>query len=328
MARPELLKHFSINLDLALEAHEAIRGQVQREIPGVAMEKLQKPHATVTIVTVLDAQGEQLMGKPPGKYITIEAPDIREGNRLVQAEIARVFADQLKSLLSLGPDATVLLVGLGNWKATPDALGPRVINSVLVTRHLFHYAPQELAGGMRPVCALAPGVLGITGIETAEIIRGVVDRVKPNAVICIDALAAGSAMRIGTTIQLADTGISPGSGLGHKRQGLNQETLGVPVIAIGIPTVCHAAVIAGEAIDKLLEQFQTSPTLYQIYKNLNPAMIQQIINEVLHPFAGNLVMTPKDIDDLISECARIVAGGLNLALHPGIPEQEAFSYLH
>ena len=173
------------------------------------------------------------MGKPRA-YITIEAPALRDNNREAQQEVAEVLAEKLKSLFNLPENANILLVGLGNWNATPDALGPKVINQSMVTRHLYKYAPEELQGGLRSVSALAPGVLGITGIETAEIIKGVVEKIKPELIIVVDSLAAGSVERIATTIrsQYRD---QPGSGIGNKRSGINLETMGVPVIAVGIP---------------------------------------------------------------------------------------------
>ncbi|MHB9094437.1 MAG: GPR endopeptidase, partial [Eubacteriales bacterium] len=157
---------------MALEAHDIVRGETGQEIPGVKMDKQSFEHAQVNIIQVMDESAERMMGKPIGTYITIDAPEIRQNNKQIHNEIAEVLAKQLSTLLQIGPDASVLIVGLGNWNATPDALGPRVVNYTFVTRHLKKYAPQDLAGGLRPVSALAPGVLGITGIETAEIIKG------------------------------------------------------------------------------------------------------------------------------------------------------------
>ena len=202
----------------------------------VIVDREKYENTTVTIVKIVEEKAEQLMGKPRGNYITIEAPALRDNNRLAQREVAEILAEKLKSLFNLPENANILLVGLGNWNATPDALGPKVINQSMVTRHLYKYAPEELQGGLRSVSALAPGVLGITGIETAEIIKGVVEKIKPELIIVVDSLAAGSVERIATTIQIADTD-QPGSGIGNKRSGINQETMGVLVIAVGIPTV-------------------------------------------------------------------------------------------
>ena len=213
----DFYKAFNIHVDLALEAHDIVRGETGREIPGVIVDREKYENVNVTIVKIVEENAEQLMGKPRGTYITIEAPALRDNNRDAQQEVAEVLAQKLKSLFNLPENANILLVGLGNWNATPDALGPRVINQSMVTRHLYKYAPEELQGGMRSVSAIAPGVLGITGIETAEIIKGVVEKIVPELIIVVDSLAAGSVDRIATTIQIADTGISPGSGIGNKR---------------------------------------------------------------------------------------------------------------
>lgn len=325
----DFYKAFGINVDLALEAHDIVRGQTGQEIPGVIVDREKYENATVTIVKVVEESAEELMGKPRGIYITIEAPALRDNNREAQQEVAEILAQQLSSLFNLPENANVLVVGLGNWNATPDSLGPKVIDHSMVTRHLYQYAPEELRDGMRSVSAIAPGVLGITGIETAEIIKGVVEKIQPELIIVVDALAAGSVERIATTIQIADTGISPGSGIGNKRAGINKESMGgTPVIAIGIPTVVHAAVIAQVTVEQFLEQLQTNPMLYQIYKNLRPAFTKEVINNVLKPFAGNLMVTPKEIDALILSTSKIVAGGISMALHPSINAEEYNMYLN
>ncbi len=318
-----------INLDLAVEAREIIRGQTGQEIPGCIMDKESYDQATVTIVRIVEEYAEQIMGKPRGNYITIEAPVIRENNRQAHQEVVEVLGKQLATLIHLPEHANVLVVGLGNWNATPDALGPKVVGMTLVTRHMYNYAPEEIKGGMRSVSALSPGVLGLTGIETAEIIKGVVDKVKPELVIAVDALASRSAERIGTTIQLADTGIAPGSGIGNKRAGINQESMGVPVIAIGVPTVIPAAVIAGETLDRLVEQTKNEPQMLSIYQKMNSEAFQPIVNAILQPYtSGQLMVTPKEIDTLIENTAKIIAGGISIALHPSITVEEYTNYLH
>lgn len=321
-------KSFSINVDLAIEARDLVRGQTGREIPGVIVEREKYGSTSVTTVKVVEEQAEKLMGKPRGNYITIEAPSLRENNRLAQQEVAEILAKKLSSLFNLPEQANIFLVGLGNWNATPDSLGPKVIEHSMVTRHLFQYAPEELSEGMRPVSAVAPGVLGITGIETAEIIKGIVEKIQPELVIVIDSLAAGNVERIASTIQIADTGISPGSGIGNQRSGINRESMGVPVIAVGIPTVVHAAVIAQDTLEHFFEQIKTQPLLNQIYQNLRPDFTNEVINQVLQPFAGNLMVTPKEIDSLISNTAKIVAGGISMALHPSISFADFNVYLN
>lgn len=328
MLKGELFRKMGIVIDMAMEAHDLARGDAGREIPGVQQEQQDFEHAKVTVIRVMDPNAARMMGKPVGTYITIDAPEIRVNNRQVHNEIAEVLAKQLSTLLKIGPEASVLIVGLGNWNATPDALGPRVVNYTLVTRHLKKYAPQDLSGGLRTVSALAPGVLGITGIETAEIIRGVVEKTKPDLIIAIDALAAQNTERIATSIQLADTGISPGSGLGNQRMGIDQQSMGVPVIAIGVPTVVNAAVIAQGAIEQFLQQMSANPLLGQAAKGLNPMMLEQTVKNVLGPYSTNLMVTPKEIDELIQSISRIVSGGISIALHPSVDPEEFHMYLH
>lgn len=317
---------YSPYTDLALEATAAVQGHVQRELPGVRMTEQRHEAATVTRVEVLSPLGEQTIGKPVGTYITIDSPGLRRRNRDLQETVGKILTDELATILNLGPTSSALVVGLGNWNATPDALGPRVTGKLLVTRHLREFVPRDVAGGLRSVAALAPGVLGITGIETAEIIHGVVQRIKPDVVICIDALAARSVERIGTTVQLADTGISPGSGIGNQRQGLNRQTLGVPVIAIGVPTVVHAATIAHDTMEALASHYQGQKMFFQIFNS--PEERRQMVNQVLQPSVGELVVTPKEIDDLIDDMAKVIAGSLNAVLHTSITAQDLLKYIN
>ncbi|ACA59165.1 GPR endopeptidase [Candidatus Desulforudis audaxviator] len=305
--------------DLALEAHDALRAQTGREIPGVVVERREFQNGKVTTVNITTEQGAQAMGKPPGTYITIEAPALRVTDPEAHTAIVRELAEALKGMIRVSEQGNILVVGLGNWNATPDALGPRVANHTFVTRHVYHFAPEHIPEGTRVVSALSPGVLGITGIETAEIIKGVVEHVRPELVICIDALAAGSVERIASSIQLCDRGINPGSGIGGQRQGLTEETLGVKVISIGVPTVVHAAFIARDAIVKLYEIHGRTPP--------QTAEMEGIIQQLLEPFGGQLMVTPKEIDNLIKNCARIIAGGLSVALHPGIIPERFADYL-
>lgn len=327
MKKSDLIREFNVQIDMAVEAHEILRGESGNEVPGVRMVKKELDHTTVTIIDIETDQGVQEMGRPKGTYITIDAPEIRENNYLVHQDITETLAEELVKLLNLKEDSSVLLVGLGNWNATPDALGPQVIEKSLVTRHLFQYTPDELKGKLRKVSAIAPGVLGITGIETAEIIRGIVEHVKPDWVIAIDALAAGSLDRIGTSIQLANTGISPGSGVGNKRVGINEETLGCKVLAIGLPTVVNAAIIAHNCLESFMDELKTSPSLFRLYKEFNPKSLENILSHALSPYNGNLMVTPKEVDTLIQASARIIAGALGICLHPGITREEYQMYL-
>lgn len=328
MKKSELYKLMGAHLDLAVEAHELLRGEAGREIPGVKMDEESYDNAAIKIVTVLDQQGAAIMGRDQGTYLTLESNALRESNKEIHKEIGMILANKLKEILPLHDNSTILIVGLGNWNATPDALGPKVIEYTMATRHLFQYGPVELQQGYRSVCILSPGVLGLTGIETVEIIKGTVDRVKPDFVICVDALAAGSVERINSTIQVATTGISPGSGVGNQRKAINQQTLGVPVIAIGVPTVVHAGIIAHQAMEKLFEHLRNTPMLRDTYQNLQPVGINDMIGKVLAPFGGQLMVTPKEIDEQITNTAHIIAMSLAIALHPGIPPEEVDLYLH
>ncbi|MFA6808776.1 MAG: GPR endopeptidase, partial [Eubacteriales bacterium] len=269
MNKSILYQKYNINVDLAVEAHDLLRGETDQEIPGVIMKKETFEHASITKIQITDKKGEKEMGRPIGNYITLDVPEINQNDYEIHKNISQSLSDVLIELLNLKEDTSIMIVGLGNWNATPDALGPKVVNKTMVTRHLFHYTPEDMEGKMRKVCAIAPGVLGLTGIETAEIIKGLVDHVKPDYVIAIDALAAGSLERIGTTIQLSDTGINPGSGIGNHRKALNEETLGCKVIAIGIPTVVNAAIIAHKTIEGMLEHMESEPSLAKIYSNEN-----------------------------------------------------------
>jgi len=328
MRKSELYQLMGITLDLAVEAHDLLRGDTGQEVPGVRMDEEPFEQGIIKTITILNDQGAAMMGRAPGSYLTLESTALRENNKMVHKNIGQIFAQKLKEILPLQDDSTILIVGLGNWNATPDALGPKTVEYSMATRHLFQYAPEELRQGLRSVSVIAPGVLGITGIETAEIIKGIVDRVKPDLLIVIDALAAGSVERINSTIQVATTGINPGSGVGNKRAAINQDSMGIPVIAIGVPTVVSAAVIAHQAMEKLFTHLQSTPNLRSVYQGLQPVAIGQMINQVLEPFGGQLMVTPKEIDEQIENTAKIIAMSLALSLHPGIPPEEVEHYLH
>ncbi|MEW6725295.1 MAG: GPR endopeptidase [Bacillota bacterium] len=316
----------AVRTDLAVEARNYVQHRTNRSIPGVYSTEEQLGHTLVTRVRIVTPQGSSIMGKPMGNYITIESPALIQRNRQLQDEVARVFVDELAALLP--PEAgSFFIVGLGNWNATPDALGPRVVDQLLITRHLGDYVPQEVRNRLRSVSALAPGVLGLTGIETGEIIRGIVDRTRPDVVMAIDALASQKVDRLMTTIQISDTGIHPGSGVGNRRVGLTHETLGIPVLAIGIPTVVHALTIAHDAIELLMEQLKEQAGFTAMVNEMGTDQLSHLFDAVLRPEMGELMVTPKEIDVHIMEMARIVAEGLNAALHQGITADNLASYL-
>lgn len=324
---------FSIRTDLALEAKEAYSKENNRgEIPGVSVDVKNGEHATVTMVKVLDKKGEKAIGKPIGSYITIEAPDLQHFDQDLQDELSRIMAKELSELINLEQDKTALVVGLGNWNVTPDALGPRVVSRLMVTRHLKQMIPDEIDEGIRPVCALSPGVLGLTGIETGEIIQGVVKKIRPDIVLVVDALASRKLSRVSTTIQIGNTGINPGSGVGNKRMGLTQDLLGVPVIAIGAPTVVDAATMANDTIDMVIDDLMTQTEqgkeFYNMLKSINRDEKFQLIQEILSPYSADLMVTPKDVDSIIDKISKIVANGINIALHPSIHLKDINRYIN
>lgn len=228
---------FNIRTDLAVEAKDIYKSKNNGEIPGVEVEENKEGDIKTTTVKVVSDVGEKMMRKPKGTYITIDMPKLTYYDGDTMDKVSKVLGKTLSEIVNIDDSMTALVVGLGNWNITPDALGPKVISKVMITRHLKQLIPDQIDEGIRPVCGIAPGVLGLTGIETGEIIKGVVEKIKPNLIICIDALASRKMDRVNSTIQIGNTGISPGSGVGNKRMEISENTLGVPVIAIGVPMV-------------------------------------------------------------------------------------------
>lgn len=316
----ELVKAFNLQVDLAVEARDMVRGTADVEIQGVieSVEELEN-NVKVNTIIIKDQNGAQKIGKPIGTYVTIQSPPLKINDPYVKEEIIKAMAKSMQLLVenSLTPDQTVLLVGLGNWRATPDSLGPKFIEYSPITRHYHQYAPQALVEGMRPTCGIAPGVLGITGLETFEVIKGVVDSVKPALLVVVDALAAQNVERIGTTIQMSNTGIQPGSGIGNARHAITQEGLGVPVIAIGCPTIVNAAIIADQAVRRYCLDYGL---------NYDDLRSRNSIQEIVSFYGGNLGVTPKEIDEIIENSARIIAMGVGSSLFPGISEEQLELY--
>lgn len=360
--------------DLVVEAQELL--ELQRAgaaaLPGVRTETRRHEVATVVRMSIETPEAGRALGKVPGYYSTIESEGLRERNEEVHQKITQILAEELAIFLQrmgIGPEDPVLVVGLGNWNSTPDSLGPKTVGQLLVTRHLHQMVPPEARGGLRPLSALAPGVLGLTGIETAEIISGVVHRIHPALVVCIDALAARSTRRLATTIQMADTGIHPGSGVGNKRFGITRETLGVPVLALGVPTVIQAATIISDGMEMLAGQQPAPPgpegaawpallsspapvgspatagfpppvgspgsagaSPAAGWGSWGPAGVslqqkQRALSQLLAPFMGDLIVTPKDIDVLVEDMAQTLAAGLNAAFHPSLDLSNVLQYL-
>ncbi len=325
----------SVRTDLALEAKELASKQIGDQIPGIEVSETEDQGIRVTRMGILTQEGAHAIGKQPGQYVTIEVPELRNKDSVLQHRVTASFAKEFEQFLrrvKIKTDAKVLIVGLGNWNVTPDALGPIVVENVLVTRHLFELMPGEVSSGYRQVSAIAPGVLGLTGIETSDIIQGLVDKSKPDLVIAIDALASKALERVNTTIQIADTGIHPGSGIGNKRKGINLETIGIPVIAVGVPTVVFASTIVNNSLELLMDhmrkQTQGGKQLFGILETLPEDERLSFVREVLGPLGQDLLVTTKEIDEFIEDIANVIASGLNAALHETITLENMNAYTH
>lgn len=289
--------------DLAVEIQEECRGD-RGEIPGVVLDKWKEACGLeVTRIEIISEEGARCMGRAQGSYLTIENPGY-EGDADKREAFAEVIAGYLKELLPKQCH-TVLVAGLGNGNMTADALGPKTVEKLAVT------------GSDRPlrVAAIIPGVLAQTGMESSEIVRGIADRLHPDCILTIDALAARSAFRLGNTIQLTDTGIRPGSGVGNARKGINRDTVGVPVIAVGIPTVVSAAAIVTDAMEALKEIYGGKEGYREGILGsvgmLGQEEYYQLISEVLSPRVGALFVMPRDLDEGVEEMSSLLAGVLN-----------------
>lgn len=322
----------NIRTDLALEAQEMYKEENKNYIPGTEVKEYIEDGIKITDVRVVSEEGEEIMGKPRGSYITIEIPDFVYYDNNSMEDISKVMAKTLQPLIKLEDSMTALVVGLGNWNITPDAVGPKAVSKLMITRHLKELVPDSIDEGVRPVCAIAPGVLGITGIETSEVIKGVVEKIKPNLVICIDALASRRTERVNKTIQISTTGISPGAGVGNKRTEISEKTLGVPVIAVGIPTVVDAATLANDTIDLVLDQMimkaEKGGKFYSLLKSIDKNEKELMIKEILYPYVGDLMVTPKEVDMVIESIAKIIATGVNIALQPALELEDINKYIN
>ena len=293
----------NVRTDLALEAKEIYQEKHRKEkdIDGIEVINEIDNDIKVTTVKVKDENGARKIGKPKGNYVTIDIPEFTAYDGETMDRVSQVVSEILGRMINIDVEKTALVVGLGNWKVTPDALGPKVTEGIMVTRHLKTVMPEIMDDSVRPVCSIAPGVLGITGVETVEIIKGTVERVKPDVVICIDALAARRVERVNTTIQIGDTGISPGAGVGNNRKQINEDNLGVKVIAIGVPTVVDAVTIANDTIDMVVDSLMNNASsgndFYKMLGSLDKNEKSSLIREVLSSKSlGEMIVTPKDID--------------------------------
>lgn len=295
----------NIHTDLAMEARES-----NSALNGVSEERTDNEHYSVSRIKVDTDEAASALQKSKGLYITIEAPDLvlREPE-LIKA-VTEALSAELTGLIDKGSakgsaSGTVLVVGLGNRAVTPDALGPKTAEKILVTRHIKQYMPDAIPNGVRSVCAVSPGVLGVTGIETMEVIQGIVERSKPSLIIAIDSLSSRRTERIASTIQLCDAGIQPGAGVGNIRSGLDEASLGIPVIAVGVPLVVYASTISRDTIGLIASELGLLG---------NEEKIKELAAKAISEKTGELIVTPKEIDSLIECTSTILADGINMCL--------------
>ena len=334
MAHEVDLKNSILRTDLAVEL---VKSKPTKQIDDIK----------ITNITLNEQEAKEI-NKKEGNYTTIEFEDVTDSEN--QNKLIQIFTEELKTMLknqNIKDDDMCLVLGLGNEKSTPDSLGPLVVSKTLVTNYIYLYG--SLDEGFRRVCAISPGVMGETGIETSDLLKSIVDTIKPNFVITIDALAASSVERVNKTIQMTDSGINPGSGVGNKRKEISKEILGIPTIAIGVPTVVDAASIVSDTINYLYDHFayQAASThnpaskltanvnylkLSQKFKinkeekekilgmvgTLSETETKELIYEILNPIGYNLMVTPKEEDFVITKLSEVISSGLNKALHKQI----------
>ena len=292
-----------IRTDLALETTERF-AEENAEIRGVEVheEYDEEKDMRTTVVKIVTENGAKSMGRPQGTYITIEAPELSTPDEDYHREISEEISTHLRKLIDLKKEKSVLVVGLGNAAITADALGPHVVDNLLMTRHIIkEYGLRGIKHEkMHRISGIAPGVMAQTGMETAEIVQGIVSETKPDVVVAIDALAARSVRRLSRTIQITDTGIHPGSGVGNHRNGLTEENLQVKVIGIGVPTVVDAATIVHDSMAHLLDALEETEQ-------------KEFLDEMIAPNLYSMFVTPKDVDETIKYLSFTISEGLNIA---------------
>ncbi len=308
--------------DLALEAREMIdekrTGAMKQEnkLPeGMTVSTDDKDFLLITRISIDSDEAERVIGKKKGRYITIELKDEELNTLRIHKEVAYTLCEELAPFVRQvpKPEPSVMVAGLGNWHITPDSLGPKVVEKMVVTRHVKSHEQykHDLDVRLGNVCAVAPGVMGITGIETGEILKGLVEKANPDIIFAIDALASRKTSRVNTTIQITDTGIVPGSGVGNRRMELSKESLGIPVIAIGVPTVVDALTLAKDLLEKA-EGGEVGDDL---------------IEGISKTCGADMVVTPKNIDVAIERMAVAISNGLNMAIHKGFDFGDISEYL-
>lgn len=317
-----MLEKYSIRTDLALEDKERFESD-NVEIPGVILEEEydEEHEIRITHVKIETENGAKTMGKPVGVYLTLEAPNLAVPDEDYHREVSEKLAGYIQKLIrGMGieeKDLSVLIVGLGNRQVTPDALGPYVADNLCVTRHIVKEYGKYAMGmeHARLVSAIVPGVMGQTGMETLEIVKGIVEETYPHLVIAVDALAARNSKRLNRTIQIADTGIHPGSGVGNHRNGLTKEALGIPVIGIGVPTVVDAATIVNDTMENLINALESSEVLKgvgDVLRTYNSAEKYELVKELISPHLNGMYVTPKDEDEMVKQISYTISEALNM----------------
>ncbi len=318
-----MLKNYSVRTDLALEEKERFESD-NVEISGVVLEEEydEEKELKVSRVEIRTENGAKAMGKPAGIYLTLESPNFALPDEEMQMGIAKELSRYINELVRKNisekeKDISILVVGLGNREVTPDALGPYVADHLTVTRHIVKeygkYAMGEDESHM--ISAVVPGVMGQTGMESAEIVRGIVRETKPDIVIAVDALAARNSRRLNRTVQIADTGIHPGSGVGNHRSGMTEESLGVPVIAIGVPTVVDAATIVNDTMENFIRALESSEALKgvgEVLRSYNAGEKYEFVKELIAPHLNGMFVTPKDIDEMVHHISHTISEAINM----------------
>ncbi len=319
-----MIEKYSIRTDLALEDKERFESD-NVEVSGVSLNEDydEEREIKVTTVKIETENGAKVMRKPVGTYITMEAPNMAVPDEDYHDEISKELAKFLAHFIKKDKeDYSILVVGLGNRKVTPDALGPYVVDNLNITRHIVKEYGKYAMGeeNVRLVSAIVPGVMAQTGMETVEIIKGIVRETKPDMMIAVDALAARSSRRLNRTIQITDTGINPGSGVGNHRNAITQDTVGIPVVAIGVPTVVDAATIVNDTMENLILALESSETLKGVgvvMQGYNAAEKYELVKELISPHLNGLFVTPKDIDETIKRISYTISEALNMLFSKG-----------
>ena len=319
-----MIEKYSIRTDLALEDKERFESD-NVEVQGVSLKEDydEEREIKVTTVRIETENGAKVMKKPVGTYITMEAPNMAVPDEDYHDEISKELAKFLARFIKKDKeDYSILVVGLGNRKVTPDALGPYVVDNLNITRHIVKEYGKYAMGeeDVRLVSAIVPGVMAQTGMETVEIIKGIVKETKPDMMIAVDALAARSSKRLNRTIQITDTGINPGSGVGNHRNAITEDTVGIPVLAIGVPTVVDAATIVNDTMENLILALESSETLRGVgvvMQGYNAAEKYELVKELISPHLNGLFVTPKDIDETVKRISYTISEALNMLFSKG-----------